>query len=63
MFFVQLLGIYIYCFIFLFQWSPDGKKILFGMVNGEVHIFDNTGNFIVSILTYKVILSLFLRVI
>ena len=32
----------------LLQWSPDGKKILFGIANGEVHVFDNTGNFIVS---------------
>ncbi|KAK7092123.1 WD repeat-containing protein 35-like isoform X2 [Littorina saxatilis] len=28
------------------EWSPDGKKILFGIANGEVHVFDNTGNFI-----------------
>ncbi|KAL8581320.1 WD repeat-containing protein 35 [Nucella lapillus] len=28
------------------SWSPDGKKILFGIANGEVHVFDNTGNFI-----------------
>ena len=34
----------------LLQWSPDGKKILFGIANGEVHVFDNTGNFIVSLL-------------
>ena len=32
----------------MLQWSPDGKKILFGIANGEVHVFDNTGNFIVS---------------
>ncbi|XP_071111924.1 WD repeat-containing protein 35-like isoform X1 [Haliotis cracherodii] len=31
------------------EWSPDGKKILFGMLNGEVHIFDNTGNFITKL--------------
>lgn len=28
------------------EWSPDGKKILFGIANGEVHVYDNTGNFI-----------------
>ncbi|KAH9492608.1 WD repeat-containing protein 35 [Bulinus truncatus] len=28
------------------EWSPDGKKILFGIANGEVQIFDNAGNFI-----------------
>lgn len=29
-------------------WSPDSKILLFGMANGEVQIFDNQGNFIVS---------------
>lgn len=29
-------------------WSPDSKILLFGMANGEVHIYDNQGNFIVS---------------
>lgn len=28
------------------EWSPDGKILLFGMANGEVHIYDNMGNFI-----------------
>lgn len=27
------------------EWSPDGKNIIFGISNGEVQIFDNTGNF------------------
>lgn len=31
------------------EWSPDGKNIIFGMANGEVQIFDNQGNFCVSI--------------
>ncbi|XP_059152704.1 WD repeat-containing protein 35-like isoform X2 [Physella acuta] len=28
------------------EWSPDGKKILFGIATGEVQVFDNVGNFI-----------------
>ena len=32
----------------VFQWSPDGKILLFGMTNGEVQIFDNAGNLSVS---------------
>ena len=31
------------------EWSPDGKNIVFGISNGEVQIFDNIGNFCVSI--------------
>jgi len=27
------------------EWSPDGKTILFGIANGEIHIYDNVGNF------------------
>lgn len=27
------------------QWSPSGKNLLFGLQNGEIHIFDNQGNF------------------
>ncbi|KAK3088211.1 hypothetical protein FSP39_016191 [Pinctada imbricata] len=34
------------------QWSPDGKIILFGMTNGEVHLYDNTGNFISKLQIY-----------
>lgn len=30
-------------------WSPDSKILLFGMASGEVHIYDNQGNFIVSV--------------
>lgn len=29
-------------------WSPDSKILLFGMASGEVQLFDNQGNFIVS---------------
>ncbi|XP_023129975.2 WD repeat-containing protein 35 isoform X1 [Amphiprion ocellaris] len=29
-------------------WSPDSKILLFGMVNGEVQIYDNQGNFIMK---------------
>ena len=40
----------------LLQWSPDGKKILFGIASGEVHVFDNTGNFIVSLTDFGIVL-------
>lgn len=33
-------------------WSPDSKILLFGMASGEVQIFDNQGNFVVSIGIY-----------
>uniref|UniRef100_H3CMI1 WD repeat-containing protein 35 n=1 Tax=Tetraodon nigroviridis TaxID=99883 RepID=H3CMI1_TETNG len=29
-------------------WSPDSKILLFGMASGEVHIFDNQGNFVMK---------------
>uniref|UniRef100_A0A1A8S087 WD repeat-containing protein 35 n=2 Tax=Nothobranchius rachovii TaxID=451742 RepID=A0A1A8S087_9TELE len=29
-------------------WSPDSRILLFGMANGEVHIYDNQGNFIMK---------------
>ncbi|XP_073481441.1 WD repeat-containing protein 35 isoform X2 [Aquarana catesbeiana] len=29
-------------------WSPDSKILLFGMANGEIHLYDNQGNFIVK---------------
>ncbi|KAM6433129.1 WD repeat-containing protein 35 isoform 2-T2 [Rhynochetos jubatus] len=29
-------------------WSSDSKVLLFGMANGEIHIYDNQGNFIVK---------------
>lgn len=31
------------------QWSPDGKFLLFALKNGEVHLYDNQGNYTVSI--------------
>ncbi|KAJ8321655.1 hypothetical protein KUTeg_000126 [Tegillarca granosa] len=34
------------------EWSPDGKLILFGMTNGEVHVYDNSGNFIAKLQIY-----------
>nr|KAG5696704.1 hypothetical protein BaRGS_012073 [Batillaria attramentaria] len=34
------------------EWSPDGKKILFGIAKGEVQVFDNTGNFISKLQVY-----------
>ena len=35
-------------FVPMFQWSPDSKNLLFAMANGEVHIYDSQGNFMVS---------------
>lgn len=29
------------------QWSPDGKFLLFALKNGEVHLYDNQGNYTV----------------
>lgn len=29
------------------QWSPDGKLLLFSLKNGQIHLYDNQGNFIV----------------
>lgn len=29
------------------QWSPDGKLLLFSLKNGQVHLYDNQGNFAV----------------
>eukprot|EP00794_Sanderia_malayensis_P012081 gene12081-13325_t len=34
------------------EWSPDGKTILFGITNGEVHIYDNIGNFMGKLTSY-----------
>nr|CAI5867674.1 unnamed protein product [Callosobruchus analis] len=31
------------------QWSPDGKLLLFSLKNGEVHLYDNQGNFVMYI--------------
>lgn len=30
------------------QWSPDGKLLIFALRNGQVHVYDNLGNFAVS---------------
>ncbi|XP_066495950.1 WD repeat-containing protein 35 [Tiliqua scincoides] len=29
-------------------WSPDSRTLLFGMANGEIHIYDNQGNFMMK---------------
>ncbi|XP_054833887.1 WD repeat-containing protein 35 [Eublepharis macularius] len=29
-------------------WSPDSKTLLFGMANGEIHIYDNQGTFMMK---------------
>ncbi|KAJ3096803.1 WD repeat-containing protein 35 [Phlyctochytrium planicorne] len=34
------------------QWSPDGKYILFGTMSGELHLYDNGGNFISKVPTF-----------
>ncbi|XP_021561959.1 WD repeat-containing protein 35 isoform X2 [Carlito syrichta] len=31
-------------------WSADSKILLFGMANGEIHIYDNQGNFIMQMI-------------
>ncbi|RZC42807.1 WD repeat-containing protein 35, partial [Asbolus verrucosus] len=31
------------------QWSPDGKLLLFSLKNGQVHLYDNQGNFTMQI--------------
>ncbi|XP_078204571.1 WD repeat-containing protein 35 isoform X5 [Callithrix jacchus] len=30
------------------SWSADSKVLLFGMANGEIHIYDNFGNFVIK---------------
>ena len=30
-------------------WSPDGRLLLFSVANGEVHIYDSMGGFVVSL--------------
>lgn len=32
------------------QWSPDNSQLLFALTNGELHIYDDQGNFAVCIL-------------
>ncbi|XP_038051533.1 WD repeat-containing protein 35-like isoform X3 [Patiria miniata] len=34
------------------EWSWDGKLLLFGMNNGEIHIYDSQGNFCSKLMTY-----------
>lgn len=41
-------------------WSPDSKILLFGMASGEVQIFDNQGNFVVSILQTTISINIIL---
>lgn len=36
-------------------WSPDSRILLFGMANGEVHIYDNQGNLMVSMSLSEII--------
>ena len=31
------------------EWSPDSLLLLFAHTNGEIHVYDNTGNFVVGI--------------
>ncbi|XP_017782759.1 PREDICTED: WD repeat-containing protein 35 [Nicrophorus vespilloides] len=31
------------------QWSPDGKLLLFSLHNGQVHLYDNQGNFVMRL--------------
>ncbi|XP_071440698.1 WD repeat-containing protein 35 [Hetaerina americana] len=31
------------------EWSPDGKILLFSVVGGEVHAYDNQGNFLMKL--------------
>ncbi|KAJ8923826.1 hypothetical protein NQ315_010408 [Exocentrus adspersus] len=31
------------------QWSPDGKLLLFSLKNGQVHLYDNQGNFVMRV--------------
>ena len=32
-------------------WSPDSRLLLFSVANGEVHIYDSMGGFVVSFTT------------
>ena len=34
-------------------WSPDSRLLLFSMANGEVHVYDGMGGFVVSIIFKK----------
>ena len=39
-------------------WSPDSRLLLFSMANGEVHVYDGMGGFVVSIFKNFVILKI-----
>ena len=32
------------------EWSPDSKIILFALANGEVHLYDSVGSFLVKLI-------------
>jgi len=34
------------------QWSPDSKFILFCTMDGEIHLYDADGNFIVNLKSF-----------
>lgn len=34
------------------QWSPDNTLLLFALSNGELHLYDDQGNFTVSMRPY-----------
>lgn len=35
------------------QWNPDGRLLLFSLKNGDVHLYDNQGSFVVRIVTIQ----------
>ncbi|KAK2578200.1 hypothetical protein KPH14_011656 [Odynerus spinipes] len=35
------------------QWSPDGKLLLFGLKNGELHLYDNQGVFLTKLIMFQ----------
>jgi WD repeat-containing protein 35 len=32
------------------EWSPDSNLLLFSHLNGEIHVYDNAGNFVVCVM-------------
>ncbi|XP_030756020.1 WD repeat-containing protein 35 isoform X2 [Sitophilus oryzae] len=34
------------------QWSPDGKLLLFALKNGQLHLYDNQGNFVMRLAVF-----------
>ncbi|KAF8572309.1 WD repeat-containing protein [Paragonimus westermani] len=38
--------------LLLVEWSPDNSIILFGLINGEIHIYDYAGNFLSKLSIY-----------